>query len=901
MAKNTLAKVINMKRNSGTVSVSAGGGTGGGAVDTSGFLLLDGTRAMTGIFNVGGFAITNVGNVDGVDISAHAANVNAHHNQIHVLANTGGLGSDHTISGGVAGYVLRVTGTTTAAIAQLQHSDLGGVTADQHHNQVHDITSSDHTWAGKAVLSLVGVPTTTGVLGTVTPSNAPGATSAVLKTSSAGQLTIKQLVGSDYVKSSAYVEAASYVDAGTYVTTPRITHTASLLINPTNDITLEPGVAATLQDLKTFKSASAVSGWTGSGFMLGTVAGGSYAELDNLTVRGTMRVYELIIQRIRATNGAIAVTSTGKCETASFSSPNWVITCVEDHGFLEGDLIRAQAFNGSSTGAVIYRSDLTIASVTGPKTFVATKRTGSTNPGPGMEFVRIGNASNTTRQGLLYLTADETFGPYLDVVNDVNSFTKWESATSGKVKLRLGNLEGVTAVPNEYGFIATDGVYTSGNTSSTKWIRASNNVFELRNVGITLWDSGTERVSILSNGTFKFKDASGAEKLSWNGSTLSVDGSGTFSGSISASSGAIGGWLITSSQISNSTGRIKMVSGGDGIARLELYHQTAGLVEYGAGIVSRASATGVAIWAGKPFTDIGSSAFQVKMDGTATMTNAIIKNGSSPTMQIDNNGIHFVPTTSWVENTGFLFKTVIGTGTTLGGLFGQYLASNNFSTGIFANTLDTANPILSTIDANIYIASVVSGATKLATAALQSTHTAGFLAQVLTAVDNTNSQITLKANTLVSNKGGTNYTIWDDSNTSAVLKTTNTNITITGTGYLQTAQKLGAAWTQITFSTTNLGTATGAVYGKKFADIIYLKGQVRFSQPSAQTNPVVVASADWPAAWRGSGEILFNVFLDDGSSMRFTIPASGNVTVSTYPANSQTKDWMFDGISYSVS
>lgn len=41
--------------------------------DYTQFLLLDGTRAMIGALNMGGQQITNVGNVDGVDISAHAA------------------------------------------------------------------------------------------------------------------------------------------------------------------------------------------------------------------------------------------------------------------------------------------------------------------------------------------------------------------------------------------------------------------------------------------------------------------------------------------------------------------------------------------------------------------------------------------------------------------------------------------------------------------------------------------------------------------------------------------------------------------------------------------------------------------------------------------------------------
>lgn len=45
--------------------------------------------------------------------------------------------TSHTDSGLTVGYVIRATGTTTFAWAQLQHSDLGGVSANQHHAQLH--------------------------------------------------------------------------------------------------------------------------------------------------------------------------------------------------------------------------------------------------------------------------------------------------------------------------------------------------------------------------------------------------------------------------------------------------------------------------------------------------------------------------------------------------------------------------------------------------------------------------------------------------------------------------------------------------------------------------------------------------------------------------------------------
>lgn len=87
------------------------------------------------------------------EIATHTGDADAHHNQVHVLATTAGLGADHTVSGLTSGQVLRASGTTTAAFAVLQHDDLGGVGADDHHNQSHVLASTsglgaDHTVAG---------------------------------------------------------------------------------------------------------------------------------------------------------------------------------------------------------------------------------------------------------------------------------------------------------------------------------------------------------------------------------------------------------------------------------------------------------------------------------------------------------------------------------------------------------------------------------------------------------------------------------------------------------------------------------------------------------------------------------------------------------------------------------
>lgn len=97
--------------------------------------------------------ITVSGTVDGVDISAHAANANAHHNQSHVLATTSALGGDHTVSGLTAGQVLRATGSSTARFQAIQSSDLPAID----HGALTGLADDDHTqYLQKSTLTTVG-------------------------------------------------------------------------------------------------------------------------------------------------------------------------------------------------------------------------------------------------------------------------------------------------------------------------------------------------------------------------------------------------------------------------------------------------------------------------------------------------------------------------------------------------------------------------------------------------------------------------------------------------------------------------------------------------------------------------------------------------------------------------
>lgn len=65
-----------------------------------------GSATVSGALSVGG-NLSISGTVDGVDVSSHAADVNAHHARDHALT-----GSTHTASGLTTGHVLRATSTT---------------------------------------------------------------------------------------------------------------------------------------------------------------------------------------------------------------------------------------------------------------------------------------------------------------------------------------------------------------------------------------------------------------------------------------------------------------------------------------------------------------------------------------------------------------------------------------------------------------------------------------------------------------------------------------------------------------------------------------------------------------------------------------------------------------------
>ncbi len=204
-------------------------------------------------------------------------------------------------------------------------------------------------------------------------------------------------------------------------------------------------------------SSSFASGYAGYGWRIDSAD--ASMQLNDLTVRGTLNVYELLAHQIRATNGDVFISATGKVESVSGSGPYTIATDPE-HGFAVGDLIRAKRFDIGDGG---YDSKMTVTAVADSKNFTATLYSGDA-PAVGYEYVRHGNTTDADRQGSIYLSSDDSDAPFIDFIDGVDSWTDWN--TAGVIKARLGNLEGITddQMGNLSGYgLWADAVYLNGS------------------------------------------------------------------------------------------------------------------------------------------------------------------------------------------------------------------------------------------------------------------------------------------------------------------------------------------------------------------------------------------------------------------------------------------------------
>lgn len=194
-------------------------------------------------------------------------------------------------------------------------------------------------------------------------------------------------------------------------------------------------ISAVIQEFIT--SPTFVPGFLGEGFKIWVENGNWHIECDNLTVRQTMNIFELLIQKIRSVNGALVVSqSNGKIKSVSEDETNYVITMEEEgETFQPNDLVRCQVWTGSKTK--FYWVE--VASVSGNSiTVKKSEFTAGNKPEKGDEVVQMGNTQNAQRQALIYITAQESGHPYIEILNGVKT-----KSLSGTNRTRLGDLSNI--------------------------------------------------------------------------------------------------------------------------------------------------------------------------------------------------------------------------------------------------------------------------------------------------------------------------------------------------------------------------------------------------------------------------------------------------------------------------
>lgn len=419
-----------------------------------------------------------------------------------------------TLIGGSDGLSFTIPGSGTAVLTSrtiTEGAGLAGNTYDLSANRIFALGTP----------SAVTVSSTNSASGTththaVTSSSNPGAAASLLATDASGHVRVVRLgigtnptvpleVSGDILNSAStanfYLKDTStgFRSSSTTVVTPQVNNA-----------------------LQSTTFTSGVSGWT--------INANGDAELNNVTVRGELRSSVFKVGEISATAGTLGVfysasSLRANATTASALSGSFSFDAENsDTGgmlFATNDIVRFKAL--TATGVADAWATITArTNHTTYATYTATLNSGSTSTtfGAGTAVVDYGPSGT----GFITLSADGTVGSSPNLTMATHAGSPWSTFTP---LIRIGNLNG------SYGYVSNANGFGVGSygVAGQSWV---------------IVDS-TNGVRIGNNVTTKI--------------SLNTSGDASFTGSITAASGTIGGWTINSTSLTNS--QVKIAAGVD--------------------------------------------------------------------------------------------------------------------------------------------------------------------------------------------------------------------------------------------------------------------------------------------------------------------------------------------------
>lgn len=171
------------------------------------------------------------------------------------------------------------------------------------------------------------------------------------------------------------------------------------------------------------QSSNFVGEFAGEGFRIYEDENGQWnIESDSLTVRGTLRVYELLIDKIKSVAGQIFVSkANGKVKEVEEDDTHYYLSFETANEFAVGDLIRCQTFTGTTLKSYWVR----VQGIDNGRVVINKQGEDWTNgiPANGDEVVLCGNDTDTTRQAaILISSSQESSGePIISVLSGINS------------------------------------------------------------------------------------------------------------------------------------------------------------------------------------------------------------------------------------------------------------------------------------------------------------------------------------------------------------------------------------------------------------------------------------------------------------------------------------------------
>lgn len=232
----------------------------------------------------------------------------------------------------------------------------------------------------------------------------------------------KHALEADHAKEADNADKWDYHEFDDYLNQP---------VRKTDGVTFDSVTSDSIRSAGQF-----VDGLLGAGFQLWKGEDGrTYLTVDKLTVRQTMAVLELLIEKVRSVGGQICVSAAnGRIKTVEESGEHYLITFEQENMFVQHDLVRCQTFTGKDMRSYwVEVTDVTEAGIV-----VVKEEFDGVEPKEGDECVLMGNTANSDRQNMVLISATEDGQPRVDVMDGVSGKT-FDNA----LRARLGNLDGI--------------------------------------------------------------------------------------------------------------------------------------------------------------------------------------------------------------------------------------------------------------------------------------------------------------------------------------------------------------------------------------------------------------------------------------------------------------------------